>query len=71
MRGEWRRARLNWCSDNGALFMFISSGGRPHSMTRRTCERLIRHKQLRVVEAGEIVEEAVRKISRKKTAFGH
>lgn len=69
--GKWRRARLNWCSDNGALFMFISHGGRPHSMTRRTCEKLIRTRHLRMVEAGEVVEEAVRKISRRsKSAKG-
>ena len=69
--GKWRRARLNWCSDNGALFMFVSHGGRPHSMTRRTCEKLIRTRHLRMVEAGEVVEEAVRKISRRsKSAKG-
>ena len=65
VHGSWLRARLNWCSDNGALFMFISHGGRPHSMTRRTCEKLIRARQLRLVDSGEVVEEAVRKISRR------
>lgn len=68
IKGKWRRARLNWCSDNGALFMFISHGGRPHSMTRRTCEKLFREHQIRIVEAGEVVEEAVRKISKRSKA---
>lgn len=68
VKGKWRRARLNWCSDNGALFMFISHGGRPHSMTRRTCEKLFREHQIRIVEAGEVVEEAVRKISKRSKA---
>ncbi len=60
VRGDWRRARLHWSSDNGALFMFISHGGRPHSMTRRTCEKLLRQRHLRPVEAGAVVDKALR-----------
>ena len=35
--GEWLRAKLTWASGNGALFMFVSHGGQPHTMTRRSC----------------------------------
>ncbi|HNL42563.1 MAG TPA: DUF1631 family protein, partial [Ottowia sp.] len=59
VREQWRRARLHWCSDNGALFMFISRGGQPHSMTRRSCEKLLRARKLRPVESGAVVERAL------------
>ncbi|QTD46876.1 DUF1631 family protein [Ottowia testudinis] len=62
VRGHWRRAQLDWTSDNGALFMFISRGGRPHSMTRRTCEKLIRTRQLRPVDASAVVDKALRQL---------
>lgn len=55
----WRRARLRWMSDNGALFMFVSDGGRAHSMTRRTCEKLMRQRQLRPLEFDAVVERAL------------
>lgn len=62
VRGHWRRAQLHWTSENGTLFMFISRGGRPHSMTRRTCEKLIRERQLRPVDAGAVVDKALRQL---------
>ncbi len=40
--------------------MFISHGGRPHSMTRRTCEKLLRQRKLRPVPAGAVVDKALR-----------
>jgi len=63
VHGAWRRAQLKWSSDSGALFMFISHGGRPHSMTRRTCEKLIRARHLRPVDAGAVVDKALRALS--------
>ena len=62
VRGHWRRAQLQWTSDNGTLFMFISRGGRPHSMTQRTCEKLIRNRHLRPVDAGAVVDKALRRL---------
>lgn len=62
VRGQWRRAQLQWTSDNGTLFMFISHGGRPHSMTQRTCEKLLRNRQLRPVEGGAVVDKALRRL---------
>ncbi|RRD56564.1 DUF1631 family protein [Comamonadaceae bacterium OH2545_COT-014] len=60
---QWRRAQLVWSSGNGALFMFVSQGGQPHSMTRRSCERLLHKRHLRIVDAGEVVEQALRNMS--------
>ena len=63
VRGQWRRAQLSWSSENGSLFMFVSRGGRPHSMTRRTCEKLIRQRHLRPVDAAAVVDKALRRLS--------
>lgn len=61
--GVWRRAQLSWTSDNGALFMFVSHGGLAHSMTRRTCERLLRQRHLHPVNIDPVVERALRELS--------
>lgn len=60
VRGQWRRAQLSWTSDNRALFMFVSRGGRPHSMTRRTCEKLILNRNLRPLDGAAVVDKALR-----------
>lgn len=36
------KAQLGWVSGNARFFLFVSEGGRQHSMTRRVCERLLR-----------------------------
>jgi hypothetical protein len=58
-RRRWLRAQLVWASSKGALFMFVSHGGRAHSMTRRTCERLIREQLLRPVDSQGVVAQAL------------
>ena len=58
-RRRWLRAQLVWASSKGALFMFVSHGGRAHSMTRRTCERLIREQLLRPVNSQGVVAQAL------------
>ncbi|MFC5496380.1 DUF1631 family protein [Caenimonas terrae] len=58
-RRRWLRAQLVWASTKGTLFMFVSHGGQPHSMTRRTCERLLRERLLRPVEMGSAVSHAI------------
>ena len=67
VRGQWRRAQLSWSSENGSLFMFVSRGGRPHSMTRRTCEKLIRQRHLRPVDAAAVVDKALRRLSENRS----
>jgi hypothetical protein len=56
---EWLRAQLIWASSKGTLFMFVSRGGRPHSMTKRSCERLIASRLLRPVNAQGVVQKAL------------
>lgn len=57
---EWLRAQLIWASSKGTLFMFVSRGGRPHSMTKRSCERLIASRLLRPVSAQQgVVKKAL------------
>ena len=63
VHGVWRRAQLSWMSDNGSLFMFVSHGGRAHSMTQRTCEKLMRLRHLHPVDIDPVVERALKRLS--------
>jgi hypothetical protein len=56
---RWLRARLAYSSARGTLFMFVSQGGQPHSMTRRICERLLRERLLRPVQMHGVVAHAI------------
>ncbi|MES3001947.1 MAG: DUF1631 family protein [Pseudomonadota bacterium] len=56
---RWLRARLSWASSKGQLFMFVSHGGRPHSMTRRSLQGLVARRLLRPVDAKEVVQHAI------------
>lgn len=58
-RRRWLRAQLVWASSKATLFMFVSHGGRAHSMTRRTCERLIRERLLSPVNSQGVVAQAL------------
>jgi hypothetical protein len=63
-RREWLRAQLIWASSKGTLFMFVSRGGRPHSMTKRSCERLIVNRLLRPIESRGVVQKAITAMAR-------
>lgn len=52
VQDAWVRAQLTWTSPRGGLYMFISSRGLAHSMTRRTLDRLLGEDALRVVPPG-------------------
>ncbi|MDQ3271189.1 MAG: DUF1631 domain-containing protein, partial [Pseudomonadota bacterium] len=58
-RRRWLRAQLIWASNRGNLFMFVSHGGQPHSMTKRSCEKLIRQGLLRPVQTQGVVAQAL------------
>jgi hypothetical protein len=60
---RWRRASLTWVSARSTLFMFVSHGGQPHSMTRRSLEKLVRARMLRPVETGAVVPRAIDALS--------
>jgi hypothetical protein len=65
---EWLRAQLIWASARGTLFMFVSRGGRSHSMTRRVCERLVSRRLLRLLETGPVVEKALTTLAQAQPA---
>jgi hypothetical protein len=56
---RWLRAQLIWASTKGTLFMFVSHGGQPHSMTKRICERLVREHYVRPVHSRGVVAQAL------------
>ena len=56
---RWLRAQLIWASTKGTLFMFLSHGGQPHSMTKRSCEKLIMQRWLRPVASHGVVAQAL------------
>ena len=58
-RRQWLRAQLVWASTHATLFMFISHGGQPHSMTKRSCEKLIAQRLLRPVATQGVVAQAL------------
>lgn len=57
--GQWVRAQLTWASPHKTLFMFISSGGMAHSMSRRTMDRLRGLGLIRLVSDGRVVDHAL------------
>jgi hypothetical protein len=65
---KWLRAQLIWASTKGTLFMFVSHGGQPHSMTKRICERLIRERFLRPVRMHGVVAQALDAVGRDEPA---
>jgi hypothetical protein len=64
---RWLRAQLIWASTRGTLFMFVSHGGQPHSMTKRSCEKLIRQGLLRPVQTHGVVAQALDQLVREVT----
>jgi hypothetical protein len=56
---KWHRAQLTWASGNRTLYMFVSHGGRPHSMSRRSLLRLLAANHLRPVDTQEVVARAI------------
>ncbi len=61
--GEWLRAQMIWASARGTLFMFTSTGGRAHSMSRRSCIKLVRRRWLRPVDTHAVVQTAIQAIA--------
>ena len=58
----WIRAELVWASNRSTLFMFTSHGGRVHSMTLRSCEKLVRKRWLRLVATRAVVDAALKAV---------
>ena len=70
---RWLRAQLIWASTRGTLFMFLSHGGQPHSMTKRSCEKLIMQRWLRPVAPHGVVAQALQVMAAEvaATRFNH
>jgi hypothetical protein len=57
--GVWVRAQLTWASPHKTLFMFMSSGGMAHSMSRRTMDRLRGLGLIRLISDGRVIDHAL------------
>jgi len=57
--GVWVRAQLTWASPHRTLFMFTSSGGSAHSMSRRTMDRLRDTGMIHLVSDGHVMDNAL------------
>lgn len=56
---RWVRAQLTWTSPHRTLFMFTSSQGDAHSMSRRSLDRLRDNDELKIVASGHVVDSAL------------
>jgi hypothetical protein len=57
--GAWIRAQLTWASPMRSLFMFVSRGGKAHSMSKRTMDKLCSQGLIRMVSDGRLVDKAL------------
>ena len=67
VEGSWLRVQLSWASPRATLFMFTSSAGTAHSMSRRSLDRLRTQGFLKVVADRNPVDEALDRVA--KTAL--
>ena len=56
---QWMRAQLTWTSPHRTLFMFVSTGGKAHSMSQRTMDKLRAQGMIRIVSDGRLVDKAL------------
>jgi hypothetical protein len=59
LEGTWVRAQLTWASPMRSLFMFVSRGGKAHSMSKRTMDKLCSQGLIRMVSDGQLVDNAL------------
>ncbi len=59
MEGQWARMQLKWTSPHRTLFMFVAHGGKAHSMSQRSMDKLRVQGMIRVVSDGHLVEKAL------------
>jgi Protein of unknown function (DUF1631) len=57
--GGWVRAQLTWASPMRSLFMFVSRGGKAHSMSKRTMDKLCSQGLIRMISDGRLVDKAL------------
>jgi hypothetical protein len=59
LEGEWSRLKLTWSSPHRTLFMFTSTRGLTHSMSRRSMDRLLAAGMIRIVSTGLMLDGAL------------
>jgi hypothetical protein len=59
LEGHWTRMQLKWTSPHRTLFMFVAHGGKAHSMSQRSMDKLRVQGMIRVVSDGQLVEKAL------------
>ncbi len=59
LEGQWARMQLKWTSPHRTLFMFVAHGGKAHSMSQRSMDKLRVQGMIRVVSDGHLVEKAL------------
>jgi hypothetical protein len=59
LEGQWTRMQLKWTSPHRTLFMFVAHGGKTHSMSQRSMDKLRSQGMIRVVSDGHLVEKAL------------
>ncbi len=64
LEGVWVRAQLTWASPMRTLFMFVSRGGKAHSMSKRTMDKLSSQGLIRMVSDGLMVDKALDAVAR-------
>lgn len=67
-QGTWLRAQLVWSNPTLTLFLFHSVGGRTHSMSRRSCIKLVQERRLSLVSAAPDVQRAIGAIANTQPA---
>ena len=60
---RWLRAQLIWASTKATLSIFLSHGGQLHSMTKRSCEKLIMQRWLRPVDTHGVTAQALHAVA--------
>ncbi len=58
LESQWTRMQLKWTSPHRTLFMFVAHGGKTHSMSQRSMDKLRVQGMIRVVSDGHLVEKA-------------
>ena len=57
--GEWQRAKLSWASPQGTMYLFIVTGGKSMSMTRRSFEAMCQRQTVRMISTQSMVDDAL------------
>lgn len=63
VEGHWLRTQLTWSSPHGTLFLFTSVFGSPQSMSRRSVDKLVAARRLRIIASEPVVDGALNAVA--------